>query len=739
MSSTNVERPGSGSKGKDNPNDSANRLAELRAYFSSCDSVSIREPSTLKDSSLSTVSKTVTVNPPNKNGDGSGGGDTDANNPPNGQDGSSSTGGNTAGGSGGHGPSGSNGSGGADGSGGNGGDGRDPKKPPTDPNAYTDDEADDEEENEEDRADRLFIDTLFSIGAHARPNNDDDNSSSDSSSSNGDNRRPNRSNRSHLSRSLTDALRTFRQSRRPTQVSHNANVSVGASNVRPYNRHLFKDLPDFTGDYLDFPEFFELFLRSVDRTDLPTSYKLIYLKKRLDSNTLKLIKTYTARDYSKALERIVNKFTGLTSVMQHIRECLYKLPHIKHPYDLDSLTELTEHLRSIQTLFELYKLDRGFEMEVFCHFYDRFPDWMTDKYMRRLDNRIPKLKQFLKVLDYQIGNLNTKTLYKLEDRFVDSVRDSFKANFPSDQFPDDRDDDSFPDQFDDDQNFNSFSGSFRYDPSDELVPDQSRDDEECDPSDQFFGGQTSDHFSDHSCDEQDYNCSTDQFCDDQALDAYDDHYHNDQSADFPSDSFNGQSSFRNQVYHTADHSNSSTRAQYSSSNYPRSSADRQQGNHVNQHSKLSQGNAHYKGRQGSSSNQNNNLSQNQTEADPNQLSPPCTHCDQSTHSLLHCHYLTPKERMQIAKEHRMCLICLEKTHQTFKCRSFRFCENCGGAHTPLLCSCYGNKANKIRKPNRFLTRNGNVGNILIENESETESEYNDHFLQDMYSDSQQLY
>ena len=50
--------------------------------------------------------------------------------------------------------------------------------------------------------------------------------------------------------------------------------------------------------------------------------------------------------------------------MQHIRECFYKLPRIKHPYDLESLTELTEQLRSIQTLFGLYKLNKGFEMEV---------------------------------------------------------------------------------------------------------------------------------------------------------------------------------------------------------------------------------------------------------------------------------------------------------------------------------------------------------------------------------------
>ncbi|KAH9391919.1 hypothetical protein TYRP_022419 [Tyrophagus putrescentiae] len=378
---------------------------DLSAYFAERGTI-FDQPSTSKGPSPRSASKTVTIDPPNKSGGGSGGGNSDANNPPADQDGSSGTGGNAGSGNGSGGTGGAGGSSGAGGSGGDGGDGRGPNKP-TGPNDTTKGDAEDDDEVDEEDEDRLFLETLFSIGAHSRPNDDGDDDPSDSSSD--DEGFFNRRTLKRLNRQLNDALQTFRQNYRPARVNHNANTS----GLTPFNRHLVRDLPVFSGEYLDFPEFFELFLRSVDRTDLPTSYKLIYLKKHVDKETLKLIKTYTARDYNKAIQRIIEKFTGLTSVMQHIRECLYKLPRIKHPYDLESLTELTEQLRSIQTLFGLYKLDKGFEMEVFRHFYDRYPNWMTDKFMSRLGHKLPELKPFLKVLDAHVKDLRVRSLYKL--------------------------------------------------------------------------------------------------------------------------------------------------------------------------------------------------------------------------------------------------------------------------------------------------------------------------------------
>lgn len=197
-------------------------------------------------------------------------------------------------------------------------------------------------------------------------------------------------------------------------VPGNPGRTAQVGNVYPFDRHHYKDLPIFSGNYLDFPEFIELFTRIVHDADLDDSLKLSYLKKRLDKESLKMIRNYTGREYRKALGIIIRKYSGLSNVMTHINQKARTLTAPRHPYDIEGLAELIEQLRSIKSLFMLYDLDKGFEIEVFKQFYAKTPRWMSDPYMKGLGNNVPNLKDYLHNLDAQLKILRTKQMYYLD-------------------------------------------------------------------------------------------------------------------------------------------------------------------------------------------------------------------------------------------------------------------------------------------------------------------------------------
>ncbi|MGE9615917.1 MAG: hypothetical protein ACQPRI_06410, partial [Solitalea-like symbiont of Tyrophagus putrescentiae] len=112
----------------------------------------------------------------------------------------------------------------------------------------------------------------------------------------------------------------------------------------------------------------------------------------------------------------------------------------------------------------------------------------------------------------------------------------------------------------------------------------------------------------------------------------------------------------------------------SSGNNPRSFPNRQQGNRGNQgfcanqangNANRNQGNPNRRGdsNQFRANNNNNNYRANNSgpaNANAKQLQFPCMKCNNDTHSLLYCQYISAEERLKIAKDNHLCLVCLKR-------------------------------------------------------------------------------
>lgn len=181
--------------------------------------------------------------------------------------------------------------------------------------------------------------------------------------------------------------------------------------AKPFDRFVYKNLPQFSGDHLDWSEWYQLFLVAVGDTDLDQRVKMNFLKTKLDPETRKTIKHYTSKEYENILKLLVEKFTGAANIMLHIEKYAKSLSNMREHPDVDQLAQTVEKLRALSTLFDEYKLEKSFELDIFREFTAKLPKWMSDKYVRTLKGKLPSLKEYLDKLDPLVLTLKTSSLY----------------------------------------------------------------------------------------------------------------------------------------------------------------------------------------------------------------------------------------------------------------------------------------------------------------------------------------
>ena len=178
-----------------------------------------------------------------------------------------------------------------------------------------------------------------------------------------------------------------------------------------FDRGLYWEIPSFTGDYLDFPEFFDLFQLVVHNTNLPGALKLNFLRLKLDPRTRRMIRCYRGCDYLRALQAIANEYSSLASVVAHVQRRALALPPVTQRDDLEGLIEVVEQLRAINSLFDHYDLSMGLEMEIFRIFLSKLPECFSDKYLRKMRNDTPSLSIYLEHLDDTVATVRTRRLW----------------------------------------------------------------------------------------------------------------------------------------------------------------------------------------------------------------------------------------------------------------------------------------------------------------------------------------
>ncbi len=189
------------------------------------------------------------------------------------------------------------------------------------------------------------------------------------------------------------------------------NLTEPPDRLIPFDRKSYRDIPSFSGEYLDFPEFLDMFRLTVHYAELADPFKLNYLRLKLDDRTLRMIQSYRGKDYEKALLAVIEEYTSIASVISHIRKRAQDLPQVRDPDDLDTLTEVVGQLRSITSLFEHYRLDTGLEMEIFRVFVQKVPRSYNERYMRRVKFDVPSLEMYLSYLDESIATARTRALW----------------------------------------------------------------------------------------------------------------------------------------------------------------------------------------------------------------------------------------------------------------------------------------------------------------------------------------
>lgn len=400
--------------------------------------------------------------------------------------------------------------------------------------------------------------------------------------------------------------------------------------IIPFNRGLYKDLPSFSGKYLDFPEFYDLYTEAVENTTLSESLKLNYLKKRLDKDSLALIRNYTGREYYEALQVLLDKFTSLAGVITHINQQTKDLPTVKHSHDEETIEMIVEELRSISSLFKTYKLNKGFEIEIFKDFYCKVPEWMSEQFMKRLGNKAPTLKDYLRCLDRSMTTLRTQILYnpegfdkkncKFESKLTNDPNDQkYHANIERNNQEEQNGLNST--EFCDDQD-QYHSDDFEYNEQDyfsDSIQDEQTEMNQCESDEQGYEDQSNEQNFENSYDERDQLFSEKEQ-EQQSLDdfgQYDEEYDQDYDEEYD----------QNQEFDEIDE----------------------------------------------------------------RLEIPCLKCHETTHSLLYCHLIGAVERFDIVKDCDLCHVCLKANHTTQDCRSSYRCVKCKDKHSSFVCTNFLNR------------------------------------------------
>ncbi|KAH9409857.1 hypothetical protein TYRP_009597 [Tyrophagus putrescentiae] len=341
--------------------------------------------------------------------------------------------------------------------------------------------------------------------------------------------------------------------------------------------NLVKDLTEFSGNPLDWEEFYSQFKKLVEDSDLDPLLKLGYLRRKVDAKTKRAIQNYSNEDYDKVIKFLKAKFTGPASILQSITDYVHDLPNHTSKQTLEETQEAIERLRSVSSLMTKHKVDKSFALEIMRAFNTKIPRRMADKYVKTLQGKMPSIPDYLAVLEPLIADLMAKPIY-------------------------------YPD----------------------LAQERRKQARQNRPSTSRRMNRTHDYYD----------------------------YYNQPSTQYR------PKNQRPSYYQT-----------------------------------------------------------------PDELSFPCFDCDSESHTLPFCPQLTPAERMQVARKHYLCYMCLEKGHRSFECEYDQPCHWCNQMHNELLCTGEADDEEEDYKDDENFT--SDQCNAI--NDQDDQSDYNEQPEEDWYN------
>ncbi|KAH9408869.1 hypothetical protein TYRP_011140 [Tyrophagus putrescentiae] len=85
-------------------------------------------------------------------------------------------------------------------------------------------------------------------------------------------------------------------------------------------------VPVFTGDPLDWPEFYSQFKVAVHNTDLEPLFKLANLREKLDEKSKHYIRNMNSASYDKALKLLEERYSAPAHIQLYIEDYVRQLP-----------------------------------------------------------------------------------------------------------------------------------------------------------------------------------------------------------------------------------------------------------------------------------------------------------------------------------------------------------------------------------------------------------------------------
>lgn len=180
---------------------------------------------------------------------------------------------------------------------------------------------------------------------------------------------------------------------------------------KQYNRHLYKQLPNFSGDPLDWTGWYKQYKKAVGDTDLDEIFKLAYLREKLDEKSEKMIHNYSSMDYEEALKLLNDEFTSPAKIMLTIRDYVQNLPTATEKQPVRETQSAINRLQSVSNLIKEHKIESVFEFSIFREFSSKLPKSMVDKYVKTLDNELPSLTDFLAIMKKLIKQKTSQPVY----------------------------------------------------------------------------------------------------------------------------------------------------------------------------------------------------------------------------------------------------------------------------------------------------------------------------------------
>ncbi|KAF7491119.1 hypothetical protein SSS_06144 [Sarcoptes scabiei] len=146
-----------------------------------------------------------------------------------------------------------------------------------------------------------------------------------------------------------------------------------------FDAQSFNLMSSFSGNYLEFPRFWESFELHVDRTSLPDPVKFDYLIKKLDSTTTQKINTYRGSQYKQVKDYLFSYFFNEILIAKEMKRKLSKLGRFIKMFDVEALINVIDVLNTTLVVSERMRTSENLKQEILLEVTARFPPWFLSE------------------------------------------------------------------------------------------------------------------------------------------------------------------------------------------------------------------------------------------------------------------------------------------------------------------------------------------------------------------------